>query len=204
MKPRLSRFLILGLLLGSFVLIGCDNSKSANKSSEKDNTAEKKLPNLKLHKPKTFELAVARLREMHSVVKGEDEIPAPKVFNVIEIIHGEGAGAHSHYHLDDGTEHTHDDDDDHAETSKELKHEVQVDFFTELNDVIRWLPDVASDGDMNEKDWNSVKTITKSLMDQVKEGIGKSSDAEKRKSLQGIAGELDSEIQKLEKLVAAG
>ena len=188
------------LLTGSLLSMGCGESSATKSGGDTVAKKEKKFPRKDIYGQKTFPKAVGRLREMHKIVVGKGEIPAPSVFKIVETIHGEGAAAHSHFHLDDGKEHTF-DDDDHAKTSKEVKHELAVDLFTELKDQVRWLPDVASDSNMGEKDWNNVKSITKTMTDTLKDVVGSTDPAVQRKKYQEVSEKLDAEIIKLEELV---
>ena len=49
---------------------------------------------------------------------------------------------------------------------------VEVDVSTELRDVVRWLPELAAQSDLNEDDWNAVDAATRELI----EGFEKSKE----------------------------
>ena len=62
-------------------------------------------------------------------------------------------------HEEDGHEeegHEEDDHDDGHIQTGELTHEVEIDAFTELSDVIRWVPKIAASEGLGESDWMTV------------------------------------------------
>lgn len=184
------------------LLTGCD-SNSANSSNDDAKTSG--LPKLKFHQPKTYSDAVVRLREIQDVLIGEDELPSPKQFKVLEIIHGEGAAAHSHYHLAPGSEgaenedHEHDDHGHEDMKTEEKTHDVEIDIFTEYDDIVRWLPIIAANSDMPEATWNTVKDVSVAL-EECLEGIldGTEDAKEKRAGIKAKHDKIDGFLKQLE------
>ena len=145
------------LLIAACVLavIGCQRDAGETPTS-------KKVPKLRFHCPNTYSAAVTRIREIHKILVSEENLPAPKSYQVVEFTHGEGAAAHSHFRLDNGA----DEDDHHShgdETVRDVRrHKITIDIFTELKDIVRWLPGLAADSEMPREAWNSVnETSTK-------------------------------------------
>ena len=147
----------LAMIAASIALVaGCNQGSLGEPKTE----SVTKLPKMKFHRPNSFPVAVSRLVEIHQCILSERPLPDPKIFQVVEVIHGSGPGAHSHYHLaNDSSGHKHAHSDEHAvEESNEKRHIVEVDVITEMADIIRWLPKIAGDTDMDKDFWNSVKT----------------------------------------------
>lgn len=174
------------------LLVGCENAsqqmssdrgQSAGAESGAENGA---TPKLSLHKPKTLTAAVERLQQIHRSLLGDGDFPAPTTIQYVEVIHGTGASGHSHYYTaadfeatggaddhDHDHDHGHDDhghdDHDHAGERHREEGEVikrrslEVDLRTELTDIVRWMPDIAAKSDLNESQWNFVKSISDQL-----------------------------------------
>ncbi len=173
------------------LMAGCNQADATKPSTESKTARVKKLPKMKFHRPESFPVAVARLGEIHEVIISDSPLPEPKVFQVVEVIHGSGAGAHSHYHLaSNPTDHGH--GHDHAdEDSNEKKHEVKVDVITEMTDIVKWMPDIAGDTDMDKDLWSSVKTGSGDLQSQLSDALSKANgQQEQRKAIQAMANKL--------------
>ena len=179
------------------IFSGCDSAPSGDAESSQSGknaaTAKTKLPKLTFHKPKSLDLAVLRLRECHDALLSESKLPDPVVFKVVETVHGD----HSHYHLA-GEEH----EGHHEEDEEELLHNYEVDMFTEMHDVARWLPRIAGDSDLAEDDWNSVKETSEKLTLEIGELFKDSDPVQKRKSYQSNCEQSENLIGELEKTVS--
>ncbi len=131
----------------------------------KESKTESKVPKLRFHCPKTYPAAVKRIREIHEILISQKQLPEPTSYEVVEFTHGEGAAAHSHYLL--ASEFKDNADPDHSHDSDSIRdlkrHMVKVDIFTELNDIVRWIPDVAADSDMSKQSWNTVNRTSEEL-----------------------------------------
>jgi len=67
---------------------------------------------------------------------------------------------------------------------------------------MRWLPKIASNGDMQESDWEKVNQISKELSPQLFEILKESNDNEKRRtSYREASASWESQISTLEELV---
>lgn len=173
------------------LMTGCNQTDAAKPNAESNTARVKKLPKMKFHRPESFPVAVARLGEIHEVIISENPLPEPKVFQVVEVIHGSGAGAHSHYHLaSNPTDHSHGHDHEDEE-SNEKKHELEVDVITEMTDIVKWMPDIAGDTDMDKDLWSSVKTESGDFQSQLSEALAKAKgQQEQRKAIQAMANKL--------------
>ena len=187
--------MIVGL---SFFICGCDAPMGADGGTD---VVEKKLPKMQFHKPKSFAAAVSRLDEIHKAVMSESDLPAPKKFKVVEIIHGTGASAHSHYHL--AKEETPDFSHEEVHESSEKTHEVEVDIITEMSDLVLWLPKIAGDGDMEKESWEKVRSEAKTLWDEVNKQLTSTMSAdEKRKTVQGLDSQISGFVTMMSGLVS--
>ena len=166
-RPTIHSILIVLTILtvGLPLLSGCNPTTGTMVADD----SPKKLPKLKFHKPKSFQIAVARLDELRQIVISDEPLPPPKRFKVVESIHGTGPGAHSHYNLAkegasqsqaDAKAHGHGHDE---EESSERIHDVEVDAITEMVDIVKWLPNIAGDTDMDKTNWETVKTDSAGL-----------------------------------------
>jgi hypothetical protein len=167
------------------LVAGCNQGVPGEPKTESIN----KLPKMKFHRPDSFPMAVSRLVEIHQLILSESPLPDPKVFQVVEVVHGSGPGAHSHYHLaNDPSGHSHAHNDDHAvEESNEKRHEVEVDVITEMSDIIKWLPEIAGDTDMNKDLWGSVKSKSGSMQSELNGALAKAtSQQEKREAIRSV------------------
>ena len=182
LKPTVYALAIAATMIATGIpmLSGC-NPTEAKQGAD---AQTKKLPKLKFHKPKTFQGAVARLNELREAVVSEEALPEPKSFRVVESIHGTGPGAHSHYNLAkdssdqsqaDAHGHGHDD-----EESSEKFHDVLVDPITEMMDIVKWMPDIAAETDMNKTSWETVKTESDQLHSVLEDKL-KDTDKTERK-----------------------
>jgi hypothetical protein len=93
-------------------------------------------------------------------------------------------------------------EEEHHETTDQIIIDVKVDAFKELSDVVRWLPKIASNGDMNESDWVQVNEISKELSPELLTILETQKDDEQRRtSYREKADSFELQISKLEKLV---
>lgn len=184
--------LFIGLVLFTVCLsisVGCETGTAETESASG-------LPKLKFHKPADFPTAVARMGEIMDAIESDQAELETKTFKVLEVVHGTGSSAHSHFYLADSDE----EHDDHGhETSEEKTHDVEVDMFTELVDIVRWLPDVAGDSDMNQANWNKVTDGSSSLGNILKRTTGASHEETRGKiqSESKIIRELLSELKSI-------
>ena len=139
---------------------GCNTDQPVQADGDGGGTS---IPRLSFHKPDSFEAAVDRLSVLATAIQSDEPLPEPLEFKVLEVIHGTGAGAHSHFYLAD--EERHDDHGHEHEESSEKTHDVEVDVFKEFKDIVKWLPEIAGDGDMEESAWNQVKEISTAFGD---------------------------------------
>ena len=142
------------------------------------------------HKPTDVKHAVARLTEIHEVMLSKDPLPAPQEFETHGHGHHHSHGSHDHDHGDhdhDGHDHDGHDHDGHDHGHGHTHghghgHEiVSVGIFEEWCDVVRWLPSIAANSDMEKSEWDQINGGCQSLSDLVASLSGNQSDAEKRK-----------------------
>ena len=208
MNIKLTYPLLVAFCVASLVLYaGCENA------SVSETATKKAPPKLSFHKPRSFRLAVERIREIHDSLVADGEMPQPISYTVVEVSHAHAGGkSHVHYHLvesehedcecEDGHDHGHDHghDKDPFQNEAEPKpgqHTVVIDAFTELRDVARWLPAIASDSDMPADQWKQVESIAANLTDRLEKvsGTDASSQRTQYKSKQE---EISAEVSKLE------
>lgn len=153
---------VFTLSCAALALPGCSNPAATGPEGD---SAKPKLPKMKFHRPKTAELAVKRLRELHTAIDSDLDMPQPTSFSVLEIIHGEGKSAHSHFYLE--SRYKPEDEDHHHEGMKTSKkvHQVQIDALTEMKDIVSWLPNIAAGANLAEAKWNEVNSESKSMED---------------------------------------
>ncbi len=105
---------------------------------------------------------------------------------------------HDHAHDDhDHEEHGHGHRDPFESTAP--RHTIVVDVFTELSDIVRWLPAIAADGDMSADDWKKVKSASETIGTQLESCTGES--AAKHSSYKSKADTIGAMISELETLV---
>ena len=185
----------------SLISIGCD-SGIASTSNDSGQVKKKRTRSFTFHKPREFNTAIARIRELHDVISGSDALPDPIGYQVKEVIHGSGVNAHSHFFLYDPAEtkeHDFGEEEDHETTGEKII-DVKVVPFVELYDIARWLPKIASGGDMPESDWVQVNEISKELTPAL-DAILASATEKQRAGYQEKIDFFDSQILTLEKLV---
>lgn len=202
-------FLGLTVVLIVFVSLASGCQSPVAQPDQETGTTESSLPKMKFHKPRTFTQAVKRLREMHQILLADGELPPPRTFRILEVIHGEGVSAHSHYYLlgkdgdPDSKEAIGDEhEDDHEEMKEERKtHEIEIPLETEFVDLAKWLPNLAAATDLEEQAWNSVSEISSQLQKITKELFAeRGSDEELRKTYAAVATEVDTCLTQLEDL----
>ena len=187
----------------SLIFTGCD-SGIASTNNNSGQATNKRARSFTFHKPREFNTAITRIRELHDVISGSDALPDPIEYQVKEVVHGSGVNAHSHFFFYDPTEteeHDFGEEEEH-ETTEEKIIDVKVDPFVELYDVVRWLPKIASGGDMPESDWVQVNEISKELTPALKSVLDSAADTEKQRAgYQEKVDSFDSQISTLEELV---
>lgn len=218
-----SNRLILGALavacLSLVTFSGCGQPTTAD-----GNAMKKPLPKMDFHKPASFSAAVSRIREIHETLISEDGLPPSISYTVKEVSHSHGDGdtPHVHYHLvDDHDDHDHDheghdhdhgdheghdhgehDDHDHDHADPfEPTHRVTVDIFTELKDVAKWLPSIASDGDLPRDSWNTSKEVSETMTSRLEKVMESGLPLVQRTAYQSESAEIENWIKKLESLV---
>ena len=199
-----SCFLLAAVIVStmSLVSVGCNTDASGVAASSSENAGPKKIPAFTFHKPKELSTAISRIRELHDAITGNDPLPAPIEYQVKEIVHGEGESGHSHYFLHEGEETDESAADDGDMTTGEKIHSVSVDPIEEQKDLIRWLPKIASAGDMPESQWAQVNEISKEMTPQLYAIIeGSAEQDERRASYLGNADSFSAHISTLEELV---
>jgi len=147
---------------------------------------QKKLPKLFYHCPESGDEAITRMKELVDGLVAEGEVPAPIEYTVREVIHGTGASGHSHYYLiKDGVQQTEDDEEEHHGDieSSEVMHTVQVDAFTELYDVVQWLPKMALKEHLGKQQWVATKKISDEMLDAMSIFDEKKTTAEQKREL---------------------
>ena len=190
------RFQLPLICIALSIVAGCNETASQSETTKVAN----KLPKMDFHKPKTMSDALGRLKEIHEIVISENELPAPRKYEVLEVIHGTGESAHSHYYLADSKHEDH-DDHGHAEMeTSEKTHQVTVDVFTEFHDIARWLPRIAAATDgMEAESWQQVKTVAAELAKMTAMPEGDETDVQSlRGEFRDKADEIAVLIQKLE------
>jgi ABC-type Zn2+ transport system substrate-binding protein/surface adhesin len=205
---RASAFL-LTLFCVTMIMCGTGCQQTASKSGAKEN----ELPKLKFHKPHNFRLAVERLREIHDLIVAEEELPAAITYTVVEVRHAHADGeSHVHYNLVKDEDHDHDEheeghehhgDHEHEEAFDEetKEHIVHVEIFTELTDIVRWLPGIASDSDMAAVDWKLVDATSDELTSKLEPITGAGAVKTQREKFRNSADEISAAITKLEAIV---
>ena len=187
----------------SLMFVGCDsgNTSAANKPEQIEKKSERTFT---FHKPEQYNTAISRIRELHDAISGGDPLPSPIEYQVQEIVHGTGSGAHSHFYIYDPTateEHDFGEEEDHEQTGESII-DVKVDPMVELKDVVRWLPKIASGGDMNESDWVQVNDISKEWTPALVAILENAADEEEfRVSYRAEVDSFASHLSTLEKLV---
>ena len=189
---------------GMLLLAGCDTGTAGKSESET------KVPKLSFHKPRNFRLAVERLRELHSLLSGDEPMPAPISYTVEEVNHAHvGGHAHVHYKLveasmdDEAMSDQEEDEHKNVEVidSKTVAHKIEVDAFTEMADIAKWLPAIVSDSDMPADQWKSVKAVSEQLGSQLESFSSADQVETQRKEFQQRSGSFDEAIKELEKIV---
>ena len=181
---KLLAIAILAALLGLPSISGCG---SGDDNDSGDASSRNGLPKLDFHRPDDLASAHKRMSEIHEILTGDQEIPAPRKIKVVEVIHGEGASAHSHYYrvtkseAGDGETPKFSDHEHEGEKSEQKQHEIEIDIFTEVYDIARWLPSIAADGDTAEGPWKQIKEASSELEKILDDALSrKKTDTEKR------------------------
>lgn len=214
----------LGRMVSAFCVasivccIGCNQPVESGSNGAK----KKALPKLSFHKPRNFGFAVERLREINDLLVAEAELPRPLSYTVIETSHAHGDGkSHVHYSLVKGSvegghescdcddpSHDHGDEHDHDGhghkdpfAPEPEQHTVRVDIFTELTDIVRWLPAIASDSDMPADDWKMVKSTSEELGQTLETITGNGDEKANRESYREQVEKVNANLKKLEALV---
>jgi hypothetical protein len=199
-------------------IIGCDaGPDNTNTSSNNSETVKDRTPKtFSFHRPESYENAMSRIRELHEAISSSDPMPDPIEYQVKEVVHGEGPSGHSHFYFHDPAAESQEDfephdkdpftgeavgEDGHVTTDENII-DVKVDPFSELRDIMRWLPKIASGGDMPEAKWDQVNDISKELtpvLDEILEGT--TDDDKRRASYLEKADSITGHLSTLEGLV---
>ena len=107
-------------------------------------------------------------------------------------------GDHDHGDHDHG-DHDH-GDHDHADPFQP-RHRIVVDIFTELNDIAKWLPAIASDGDLPRDSWNASKEVSEKITSHLETVAGSDMPLVQRSNYKSDSSEMEKWIQELESLV---
>lgn len=183
----------IALLIGSSAsMTGCDNAPAETPDTDAQ-TANRKIPKLDFYRPDDLKLAVKRLNELHDAMTADGDLPAPLVYKVVETVHGN----HSHYNLAGDEYEGH-----HEDGEKEVLHDYEVDPFTEMVDIARWLPKTAGEGDLEKEDWNSVNKLSVKLEKQLNELFNDSSAEKKRSAYRAESASVKEMIGELDKLAS--
>jgi len=212
--------LLIPFCIASLVLcVGCERD-SVSKS-----TVKKEPPKLSFHKPRSFRLAVERIREVHDLLVADGEMPKPISYTVVEVSHAHAGGKshvhydlvdssrvedcdceeghdHDHEHGTDGHNHEHGDAKGHSHKDPfAVKHTIVVDAFTELKDIIRWLPAIASDSDMPAEQWSQVKAVSDKMTGLLEKATSKEIETGQRADYKSQQEAIASVISELEILL---
>ena len=206
MKLKNNGVTICLLMMGA-LLVGCDTATQQADSNQGESIKGKNSqPNLLLHKPKTFAIAVQRLKQIDESLLADGDFPAPTTIKYVEVIHGTGASGHSHYYTAEsydahGGEDEHDDHHEEDETVK--RRSVEIDTRTELTDITRWLPDIAAKSSLNENGWKSVKSISNRLTEIIDSISADASDEAFREAWKLKSKEIEPMLDELDTLADA-
>ena len=204
MKLKNNGMAIYLLVMGA-LLMGCDTATQQANSNQGAAIKEKdSQPNLSLHKPKTFAIAVQRLKQLDESLLADGDFPAPSTIKYVEVIHGTGASGHSHYYTAEsydahGGEDKHDDHHEEDETVK--RRSVEIGLRREVTDIAGWLPDIAAQSNLNESGWNSVKFISSQLAEIIDSIPADASDETFRESWKLKSKEIKPMLNELQTLV---
>ena len=193
MKPKTITTICLFAM--AVLLAGCDaeSNSNQNKSSQESSHSH---PHLSLHKPKTLSAAIQRMCQMHESLVGTGDFPSPIEIPYVEVIHGEGASGHSHFYSKANYEAG---SAGHSEEDEKVKHHtMKIDLRTEMADVAKWLPDIAASSNLEEADWNSVKSLSGGLTKIIEEISPDASDASFRESWKQKSEEVKGMLDKLQ------
>lgn len=185
-------------MITSSMFVGCQRDGNSAAADGK----KRKVPSFTFHKPKEFGDAVSRLRQLHDAIISNDPLPDPIEYQVKEVVHGEGPTGHSHYYLHNGEDESGKAaaDDGHETTGEHILN-VSVGPIVEQKDIIRWLPKIASAGDMPESQWSTVNAISKEMTSKLYQTIESSTiDDERRASYRQYADTISKHITTLEEM----
>ena len=112
---------------------------------------------------------------------------------------------HEHQHGQESDhEHDHEDEHEHGhqETGRKL-HTVKVDVITELTDIVRWLPSIAGNGDMDETNWAQVKSVSESFGELLESATAEQSVEEIRNRIREKKAAIDGYLKQLTACIKA-
>ena len=203
----LSRSLLAVACAFALLSTGCNSSNQAEEvasETEANESKPRKLPKLSLHRPKSCDEAVSRMKELVSAIAADGSLPTPLKYKVREVIHGSGRSAHSHfYRIDENGNQTEpEDDDDHEGESSEKHHEVEVDPYTELFDIAQWLPRIAGDADIDEATWKEVRSTSIEFANALRTIRDESSEDKRRELFRSGHGGFKDWLEKLDSSLA--
>jgi len=99
------------------------------------------------NKPVDFPAAITRMQHVHREI-----VAGPLVAREVEIMD------HHHDHS-----HDHDHDHDHGHSHEDEQGHVHMDALQEMNELVRWLPGLAADSELEEAPWNRVNAAANAL-----------------------------------------
>lgn len=199
-------------------LLLCSGCGDATPVSTKVATERKELPKFSFHKPRNYALAVERVAQIHESLISEGDFPTPTSYTVTKAGDSDGANvAQASYvlvegsyqsearheccdhHCDhEGEDHTHSHRDPFA--TEPEKHTVIVDAFTELADIVGWLPSLASDSELYIADVDAIKSASQEMLSTFGSVEGDTKES-KLESYKTNADALGSSLEKLKALV---
>ena len=175
---------------------GCSHDTAINFSERHVQTLRK----MKFHRPENAKLATMRMRQIHNVLNSETETPDPIQFSIVEVIHGEGKNSHSHFYLESNWDPEFDDDHGGMKTTVKT-HQHRVDIFTELLDIVAWMPNIAAASNLTEEEWNAVISACNSIEKIIGQKLNKDiSTTEKRAAFKLFASQIEHLLCQLESM----
>ena len=211
-------FLLLPMATFCFVGVTFSGCGESTPVSTKVATKRKALPKLEFHKPRNYALAVERISQIHESLLAEADFPTPTSYTVVEVESEGGEITQASYQLVEGSyeseaneaccdhhcdhegeEHAHSHRDPFAVESEKLT--VIVDAFTELNDIVKWLPSIASGSDLYSADIDSIKSASQTMLSALDPVENADTEESKLKTYRTNADELGTSVKQLKELV---
>jgi hypothetical protein len=199
-------------------LVFCAGCGETTPVSTKVATERKELPKFSFHKPRNYALAVERVAQIHRSLVSEGDFPTPTSYTVTKVegaddsnvtqasyqlVEGSYESEARHeccdHHCDhEGEDHSHSHRDPFAAQSE--KHTVIVDAFSELSDIVGWLPSIASDSELYSADIDTIKATSEEMLSTLNSVAGDTEES-KLESYRTKVDALDMSVEKLESMV---